>query len=502
MALITPGGGMGPDSENFVPVSPGDVIAEKYRVERVLGRGGMGVVVAATHLHLDQPVALKFIIPGAVGQDSQAVERFMREARAAGKLRSEHVAKVYDVGMLAAGAPYIVMEYLEGRDLSAVVEADGALEPDIAADYVMQACEAMAEAHSLGIIHRDIKPQNLFLTKGVGGKALVKVLDFGVSKVRTPGTVDKGLTSTASIMGSPMYMAPEQMRSARSADARSDIWALGVVLYTLLTGDAPFIAETMTELALKVVQDAHPPVTLRRPNAGLGLSAVVDRCLEKDPANRYADVSDLAIALSEFAPPGSRVLAEHTRAILKRKTDPPPRTGSMPSAPSIPSMQAVPAHAQGQGLPDRTIVSAGEMPMASTSAGWSHSSKTNRTKGIVGVVAFLALALGVLGVLARGRHAPDAETTPAKIVSTPAPIAADPAPPPPAAPTTPPAPTVAPASPASDVASTHSVVDASAPLAPAPRPGKQGGSSARDTGRHGSSPAPSSTHDDEIPALR
>jgi len=491
MALITPGGGLGPDSENFVPVSPGDVIAEKYRVERVLGRGGMGVVVAATHLHLDQPVALKFIIPGAVGQDSQAVERFMREARAAGRLRSEHVAKVYDVGMLSAGAPYIVMEYLEGRDLSAVVEAEGALDPEIAADYLLQACEAMAEAHSLGIIHRDIKPQNLFLTKGVGGKALVKVLDFGVSKIRTPGAVDAALTSTSSMMGSPMYMAPEQMRSARSADARSDIWALGVVLYTLLTGDAPFVAETMTELALKVVQDAHPPVSLRRPNVVQGLAAVVDRCLEKNPANRYADVSDLATALTEFAPPGSHILAEHTRAILKRKTDPPPR------APSAPSLSAMPVASS---LPDRTIVSAGS-PMASTSAGWSNSSKGKRAKGLVGVVAFTALALGVVGALAlRGKRAPDAESTPAKIVSSPAPIAADPAPAAsPAAP--PPAPTPAPAAPGTGVTSAEPA-DASAPPAPAPRPGKQAGNAAKEPGRHGASPAPASTHDDEIPALR
>ncbi len=496
MALITPGGGMGPDSENFVPVSPGDVIAEKYRVERVLGRGGMGVVVAATHLHLDQPVALKFIIPGVVGQDSQAVERFMREARAAGRLRSEHVAKVYDVGMLAAGAPYIVMEYLEGQDLSAVVDLEGALDPERACDYVLQACEAMAEAHSLGIIHRDIKPQNLFLTKGVGGKPLVKVLDFGVSKVRTPGVVDKGLTSTASVMGSPMYMAPEQMRSARSADARSDIWALGVVLYTLLTGDAPFIAETMTELALKVVQDAHPPVSLRRPNIAAGLAAVVDRCLEKDPANRYADVSDLAMALTEFAPPASRILGEHTRAILKRKTDPPPRG---PSMPSYPSMQATPQ----PGLPDRTVVSAGDAsPMASTSAGWSHSSRAKRTKGIVGGIAIAVIALGVVGFVARGKRAPDADPAPAKIVSTPSPIAADPSPPAPAA-TPIPAPAPAPPPPAAAIASASvSAVDASAPAAPAPRTGKQGGNGATGPGRRSSTPAPASTHDDEIPALR
>ena len=501
MALIAPGLSMSPDSENFVPVNPGDVIADKYRVERVLGRGGMGIVVAATHLHLDQPVALKFIIPGAVGQDTQAVERFLREARAAVRLKSEHVAKVFDVGMLTGGAPYIVMEFLEGRDLSAVVEIEGALDPEEAADYLLQACEAMAEAHSLGIVHRDIKPQNLFLTKGVGGRPLVKVLDFGISKVRTPGIVDSALTRTASVMGSPMYMAPEQMRSARSADARSDIWALGVVLYVMLTGDAPFEAETMTELALKVVQDPHPPVTLKRPNVLPGLAAVVDRCLEKDPAKRFADVSDLAIALSDFAPPASRLLAEHTRAILKRRTDPPPRQPSSPSSPGLPERTAVSPGGSASG--SRGALPPADLPFAATTNGGMAASNGNRSKGIAGAVAVAVLGLGVLGFIAHGKRSPDADPGPAKIVSSPAPIAADPAPRAQAA--TAPAPAAT--APAAVVAEGTAVADAAAPpLAAAPRAPKQPtgvvSAPAKDTSHHTAPAAAASTHDDEIPALR
>src|SRR5580704_14011169 len=213
---------------NSAPVVEGDVLAGKYKVERLLGAGGMGVVVAARHLQLDQLVALKFVLPKAL-EDKSMTERFLREAKAAVRLKSEHVAKVLDVGTLDSGAPYIVMEYLEGTNLAEVIAIQAPLAADVACDYLIQACEALSEAHTLGIVHRDLKPQNLFLTKGVGGAPLVKVLDFGISKIKQPEGAHN-LTQTATVIGSPLYMAPEQMRSARNADQRSDIWALGVVL--------------------------------------------------------------------------------------------------------------------------------------------------------------------------------------------------------------------------------------------------------------------------------
>src|SRR5579859_754331 len=255
-----------------IPVKEGDLLAGKYRVERVLGVGGMGIVVAARHEQLEQRVAIKFVRDEAL-DNKEAVERFLREARAAVRLKSEHAAKVLDVGTLESGAPYMVMEFLEGSDLAAVLVERGPLPVEEAAEYVLQACEAVAEAHAAGIVHRDLKPQNLFLARTVGGAPRVKVLDFGVSKSLTqsgggPGPGGKGaLTQTRSMLGSPLYMSPEQMRSSRDVDARSDVWAFGVVLFELLTRRWPFEAETMPELCLKVVSD--PPQSLAELRPGL-----------------------------------------------------------------------------------------------------------------------------------------------------------------------------------------------------------------------------------------
>ncbi len=282
-----------------MPVHVGEILAGKYQVEDVLGVGGMGVVVAAKHLQLEQKVALKFLRPEAM-QSKEAVERFTREARSAVRLKSEHVAKVTDVGTLDSGAPYMVMEYLDGADLSRVVEATGSITIEESVHFVLQACEAIAEAHSLGIIHRDLKPQNLFVTRRVDGQPLVKVLDFGISK-----TLDTqsglSLTRTSSIMGSPLYMSPEQMRSSKNVDQRSDIWALGVILYELLTGRVPFEAEAIPELCLKVVQDAAESPKSIRAEIPEGLSAVVLKCLEKNPSNRFANVAEFAAAIEPYS---------------------------------------------------------------------------------------------------------------------------------------------------------------------------------------------------------
>ncbi len=261
----------------------------------------MGVVVAAKHLQLEQQVAIKFVLPHAVG-DAEAMERFAREARAAVKLRSEHVARVLDVGTLPGGAPYMVMEYLAGRDLGDMIETTGPLSPTDAVDFVLQACEAIAEAHANGIVHRDLKPRNLFVTHAVDGKPLVKVLDFGISKQTALGSSQKelSLTRTASVMGSPNYMSPEQLRSSKSVDSRTDIWALGVILFEVLTTRVPFEAETVTQLTAMVLQDTPRPVNELRADVPRGLAAVIARCLEKDPAMRFATVADLAHALEPF----------------------------------------------------------------------------------------------------------------------------------------------------------------------------------------------------------
>jgi serine/threonine protein kinase len=283
-------------------VGVGDVLAGKYRVEKVLGSGGMGVVVAARHLQLDVLVALKFMADDAL-REPDLVARFLREGRAAARLRSEHVARVTDVGTLDWGAPYQVMEYLEGSDLSELLSSEGPQSIPSAVEYIVQACEALDEAHGAGIVHRDIKPSNLFLTKRPNGTACVKVLDFGISKSDRLGGSSAKLHAThaRAVLGSPFYMAPEQMRAAREVDARADIWALGATLYELLTGRVPFDADSLLDLALQVAQ--AEPVSIRdiRVEVPWALEQVVLRCLEKDREDRFASVRMLAGALAPFA---------------------------------------------------------------------------------------------------------------------------------------------------------------------------------------------------------
>jgi eukaryotic-like serine/threonine-protein kinase len=296
------------------PVGPGDVVGGKYRVERVLGAGGMGVVVAAIQTELDRPVALKFLLPKLLERPGLVI-RFSREARAAAKLESEHVARVLDVGTLEGGAPYIVMEYLEGHDLASVLAARGAFPSEQAVGYVLQACEAIAEAHSRGIVHRDLKPGNLFLTNRASGAPVIKVLDFGLSKIVSSG--EEHVTSESGILGSPLYMSPEQLMSARTADARSDLWSMGVVLYELVTAHAPFEYERIAGLVAAILQKPPVPIAHWRADVPAELQTVVFRCLEKDPSQRFPTVFHLAKALAPFGPPDSSRSVERITHLLR-----------------------------------------------------------------------------------------------------------------------------------------------------------------------------------------
>ena len=433
-------------------VKPGEVLAGKYRIERVLGQGGMGVVVLATHLHLDERVAIKFLLQSALGVP-ESVARFAREARSAVKIKSEHVARVIDVGTLETGCPYMVMEYLHGRDLAQLVLEQGPLSIEHAVDFVLQACEAIAEAHALGIVHRDLKPSNLFLIHRADGSPCVKVLDFGISK--TTGMAgsgpDLGMTRTTAVMGSPLYMSPEQMASSRNVDVRTDIWALGAILFELCTGQVPFAADTMPQLCAMVLQEPAPPLRNKLPLAPEGLEAAILRCLEKTPTNRYANVAELANALLPFAPRLGRTSVERISRVLSAAGHHVQPIDTLTSQPPPP----------------------GNRVAVSTQAAWDNATPPpkRRAPWIIAGVALLALA----GAAAFGlRHfgqgdvatsttgaAPDAPVTVAPPPSV-VPVAEPPVAVPPVAPVAPVAP-----QPATPVAAASEEVK---PKATAPRP--------------------------------
>ena len=273
---------------------PGTVLAGKYRVVRTIGRGGMGHVLEAEHVDLRTKVALKLLAEQYV-ERPHVVERFLREARACAILRSDHVCRVFDVGRFDDGQPYMVLELLEGFDLARMLRASGPFAAATAADYIAQACDAIGEAHAAGIVHRDLKPSNLFVTQRRDGSALVKVLDFGVAKAQGEG--DFSLTATDNVVGSPNYMAPEQLRSAKAADARSDIWSLGVILHELVCGRPPFSGETLVDLAVRI--SSHPPELPT--GVPPTYAAIVARCLQKDPALRFQTIGELVAALQPLA---------------------------------------------------------------------------------------------------------------------------------------------------------------------------------------------------------
>jgi serine/threonine protein kinase len=285
-----------PDS----PVQPGQMIAEKYRVDQVIAVGGMGIVVAAVHVQLGQEVAIKVLLPTELAQEPHAAARFVREARAAACMRSDHVVRIHDVGSLPDGLPYMVMERLYGSDLRALLRARGPLPIADVVEYVTQACDGIGEAHRMGIVHRDLKPSNLFLTTKHGGRELVKVLDFGISKAAQQAPLEATLTTSRTLIGSPLYMSPEQIRDPKSVDARSDIWSLGIILHQLLTGKPAFTADSLPAVCAAIAADPPASTRERRPEVPEQLERVIMRCLEKLPPARYASVEELCAALAPF----------------------------------------------------------------------------------------------------------------------------------------------------------------------------------------------------------
>jgi hypothetical protein len=413
-----PGPPAGRDPPGAPAIAPGALIDGKYRVERVLGMGGMGLVVAAVHVALDRRVALKFLRASAGDTgDVASIERMLREARAVARLRSEHVARVIDVVSRPPGdattPPYIVMEYLQGEDLAARLRASGRLSVGDASAFVLQACEAIAEAHAGGIVHRDLKPANLFLTTRVDGQPLVKVLDFGISKLTGPASpAALSLTRTADLIGTPLYMAPEQLRHARSVDPRTDQWSLGVILFELLTGALPFPATSLMDLCARVLESDPPLVQSVRADVPAPLAEAVARCLRRDPAARFASVADLAAALEPFAVGAECGAAARIRAIAHGRAatlvDPAAAHVSVPGVPA-PGAPAAVLAAMGT---ERTDAAWGQ------TAGPAVTRRLKRTTrfALQAGVALALLAAAALILLARLRAADPSRTSPVVMV--------------------------------------------------------------------------------------
>ena len=318
-------------------IGPGTVLDGKYFVGDVIGSGAFGIVYEAKNLELDERVALKVMRPEAAA-DKSMVGRFAREAKSAASIKSEYVATVFDVGS-KDGTPYIVMEFLEGKNLGQKVEDEGPLPARNAVEYALQICEALAIAHSKGIIHRDIKPENLLLAERAGGMSIVKVLDFGISKAALTGSIfgnDVPIVKTMNLMGTPLYMSPEQVRCSDHVDVRSDIWSLGMVLYEILAGSTAFEGSSIPEICAAILETTPTPIEVHRNDLPAGLVHVITKCLEKEQSKRFQNVAELAMALMPFGPKRSRLNVERAVSVLQSAghVDPELKLDSMMPPPS------------------------------------------------------------------------------------------------------------------------------------------------------------------------
>jgi serine/threonine-protein kinase len=344
------------------PLDVGDVVAGRYEIDGVAGEGGMAIVFSARHLHLNERYAVKVMRRGFAANPN-LVSRFLQEARSAAQLKSDHVCRVFDVG-IHDGVPFMVMELLRGEDLRSVLERGDLLSVEESVEFVIQACEALTEAHGLSLVHRDIKPENLFLTVGRDGWRSVKLLDFGISKLVDSEFVSTTLRrhlDTKDLLGTPHYMAPECIRSSRDASSLSDVWSLGVVLYELLCGLLPFHGETVTEISASVLETEPEPLAATRPDLPTSLVEIVQWCLAKQPELRVSSAAELATQLVPFAPRRSRAIVERTQSRARARGElldlppsqfPPPLEASQPvplPVPSTPTVAEAPAP-RGMGL--------------------------------------------------------------------------------------------------------------------------------------------------------
>jgi eukaryotic-like serine/threonine-protein kinase len=371
-------------------------VAERYRILHELGRGGMGVVYAAEHLQLPQRVAIKVMLQAT---NVEARLRFQREAELASQLRSPHVGRVFDVAALPSGEPLMIMELLEGSDLDQLLASQGPLPVALAIDYVLQACDALAEAHALGAVHRDLKPSNLFLAKGHDGRAAIKVLDFGIAKAKSgPGP---SLTQTGAAIGTPYYMAPEQLVGARDVDARADVWALGATLYQLLTGRLPFEGTTLAEVHVAILKNEPYELRAHRPDLPPAVDAAVMACLRKEPDHRCPSVASLAAALAPYASSSAQATAARLTGVAVAA----PPAGIDAHAPTLVAPTPVGPTPVGPTPVEPTFLGptlgSTSMPHLVAASPQPTSSRPKVVALVMGLAAFAALAIVIVVLAAR-----------------------------------------------------------------------------------------------------
>ncbi len=384
-------------------LQPGDRVAERYVVERLLATGGMGAVYVAVHSDLGTEVAIKVLSTGH--DDLTLATRFLREARSAARLKSEHIARVFDFGVLPSGHPFMALELLAGVDVDGVLEL-GPIPVQSAVDYVLQACEGLAVAHAAGIVHRDIKPSNLFVTSRSDGSPLIKILDFGIAKDASDSK------KTTGGMGSPYYMSPEQVRAAATVDARTDVWALGVTLYEMLSCQRPFEGTIASQVCVAIVND--PPTPLDSVVSGLppDLVAIIHRCLEKKVDDRPAGVGELAVLLAPFASPEGVLHAERAARISTGRTSlvsvPPSGAGSVPPGDRISQSRHTPSTALRRVTPQNSET----MPALS-----SRPPPPRRSRAMIGVFVGLAAVVILVGAAFVVRDRADGKSVGASLPS-------------------------------------------------------------------------------------
>ncbi len=391
-------------------LQPGERVGGKYLVSRLLGQGGMGAVYLVTHETLETVFALKVLSRGS--EMHQA--RFVREARILASLRSEHVAKVVDFGVMEEfGAPYMVMEYLPGADLAAHLEASSEpLRVRDAVDHILEACEGLAEAHGAGIVHRDVKPSNLFLSSRFDGSPIVKVLDFGIAKTEVAAH-ESALTSTQMVFGSPAYMSPEQVRSSKTAGPQTDIWSLALVLYELVSKRHPFQGDTPTSIVAAISADEPAPLPAE---IGPNLWSVLEPALRKDPSRRPPTIAAFAASLAPFGGERGRIVLARIERLAASRTDSVQSTHAM--------LSGSPTAVRDASHPPPAVLADGPTPAsARTTYGGTQPKRVSAAVLVLGgvVIVGVGAALGIRSQASHGTAPPTVLAATPQVVPEPVP---------------------------------------------------------------------------------